>query len=443
MMDRLYSILDYLRTDIWSSPTTEDSPTKAALVRKLKVFLFALRRFQECQCALKASALTFYSVLSVVPLLAMLFGIAKGFGFEEKLQAEIMAEFAGQEKVFLRIYEFTDSLLKKTKGGVIAGVGIAFLFLSVVRVLGYIEESFNEIWKVERSRGLARRFSDYLSVMLICPVVFVMASSVTVTMASQVQFIADKVAALGLPAIPILLLLDVLPFFLIWGMFSFVFIFMPNTKVRWRAGIAGAIVTGTIYQVTQWAYVALQVGVSRANAIYGSFAALPLFMTWMQLSWMIVLAGSVLSYAVQNLDNDGVPPELLRETPFRRKVVSLLVARLVIRNFFEGEKPLTASRIANTLGIPLPLASGVAADLTEGSVFSAVAAKRAGENAFQPARDIRKITVKDVIDAMEKGGSGEELQGRSRDDVGAVLEALREFDDAIEKSPANRLVIDL
>jgi membrane protein len=222
MKKKLFSTLDYVKTDIWTPPPQELSRTKTFCVRQLKVLLLAFRGFQEDQCSVKASALTFYSLLSVVPIVAMMFAIAKGFGFHKKLQAQLLERFSGQEDVLLKVFEFSDSMLQKTKGGIIAGIGIAFLFWSVIKVLGNIEHSFNDIWKVEKHRSFARKCSDYLSVMLIGPFIFLMASSLTVIMASQVKFIAMKVARLGVPPAPILLLLHIFPYVLISTLFAFI-----------------------------------------------------------------------------------------------------------------------------------------------------------------------------------------------------------------------------
>ncbi|HSL98831.1 MAG TPA: YihY/virulence factor BrkB family protein [Candidatus Limnocylindria bacterium] len=442
MKEKISTTLDFLRNDIWMLPVKELSRTKAFIVRTLKVFLMTIRGFQDDHCSVKASALTFYSLLSVVPIIAMIFGIAKGFGFDKRLQLQLLEKFSGQEDVLLKVFEFSGSLLQKTRGGIVAGIGVALLFWSVINVLGYVERSFNDIWKVEKPRSFGRKSSDYLSVVLVCPLLFIMASSLTVTMAGKVKYVAEIVSRLGVPPGPILLLLDIIPFVLIWALFSFIYIYMPNTKVHFRSGLIAAVVSGTAYQAFQWIYIAFQVGVSRANAIYGSFAALPLFLVWLQISWMIVLFGSELSHAVQNVHTYGGPADPEKVSPYNRKLISLLIARVVIRKFSEGEKPLTAPGIADVLGMPAHLIRQILSDLSAGGLFSTTEREEYEETAYQPARDIHKITVTTVLDALERSGSVDPVFSPT-EDFRAVSATLETFGTTIDTSPANKLVMDL
>lgn len=442
MRERLASVLAFLNTGIWLLREQDLSPAKSFLVRTLKILMLALRGYQRDKCAIRASALTFYSVLSVVPVIAVFFGIAKGFGLDKKLQAQLLEKFSGQTDVLLKIFEYSNAMLQKTKGGVVAGIGVAVLFWSVVKVLGHIEDSFNDIWKVGKPRTIARKCTDYLSIVIVCPILFIMAGSVTVTMASQLKFIAARLSQWGLPAAPILVLLEIIPFLLIWVVFAFIFVYMPNTKVRLKSGIIAAVAAGTAYQTTQCVYIAFQVGVAKANAIYGSFAALPLFLVWIQLSWLIVLMGSEISFAVQNVDTHGFPEGSETISLHQKKILSLLIARLVFRTFSAGEKPLTPSRIANALGIPSLLVHRIVAEFSEAGLFSAVKADEGEEAACQPARDIRGITVKTVLDALERRGPVD-LPFTPTGDLRAVSEILDAFGATIDRSPENRLVTEL
>ena len=442
MRERLDSILAFLDTGIWLLPEKDLSRSRSFCIRGLKILLLAIRGYRRDRCAMTASALTYYSVLSVVPVIAVFFGIAKGFGFDKKLQAQLLEKFSEQSDVLLKVFEFSDSMLRKTNGGVIAGIGVALLFWSVVKLLGHIEDSFNDIWKVERPRTIARKCTDYLSITIVCPIILIMASSLTVTMASRLKFIAGILSRWGLPPAPILILLEIIPFVLIWTLFAFIFIYMPNTKVRLKSGIVAAVSAGTAYQATQWIYISFQVGVAKANAIYGSFAALPLFLVWIQLSWLIVLMGSEISFAAQNVDTHGFPEGSEKVCLHHRKILSLLIARLVIRNFSAGEKPLTPSRIANTLGMPSLLVNRILADFSAAGFFSAVKTEEGEEAAYQPARDVRTITVNTVLETLERSGSAE-LPFTTTGDFQAVSDILDTFGAAIGRSPENRLITEL
>jgi membrane protein len=442
MREKLDSILAFLNTGIWFLPEKGLSRSKAFFIRALKILLLAIRGYRRDQCAMKASALTFYSVLSVVPVIAVFFAIAKGIGFDKKLQAQLLAKFSGQTDVLMKVFEFFDSMLQKTKMGVIAGIGVALLFWSVVKVLGHIEDSFNEIWKVEKPRTIARKCTDYSSITIVCLIIFIMASSLTVAMASQFTFLGGKLSQWDLPPAPIRFLLEIVPIVLIWVLFAFIFIYMPNTKVRLKSGIFAAVAAGTAYQATQWIYISFQVGVARANAIYGSFAALPLFLVWIQLSWLIVLMGSEISFAVQNVDTHGFPEGSEKISLHHKKILSLLIARLVVRNFSAGEKPLTPSRIANALGMPSLLVHRILADFSAAGFFSAVKTEEGEEAAYQPARDIRRITVKTVLDALERSGSVD-LPFTPTGDFRAISDILDAFATTIGRSPENRLITEL
>ncbi len=171
---------------------------KYFLIKQLRILLLATRGFGQDQCPLRASALTFYSILSIVPVVAMAFGIAKGFGFQEILENQLMEKFSGQEDVMIRVVDFAHSLLENTKGGMIVGIGIIVLLWTVIKLLAHIEGSFNDIWEVKKSRSYGRKFSDYLSIMLISPLLIIMSSSATVFITTKIALITEKVALIGM-----------------------------------------------------------------------------------------------------------------------------------------------------------------------------------------------------------------------------------------------------
>jgi membrane protein len=291
----------FLSEDLWRIRLDEQPPRRSLWIKLLRVITLSVKGFDKDKCTLRASALTFYTLLSIVPILAMAFGIAKGFGFDHILEERVRQQFHGHEEVVAQAITFARNMLDNTKGGLIAGIGVVFLFWAVIKVLGNMERSFNEIWGIKKHRSWTRKFSDYLSFMLIAPVLFIMAGSMTVAVSSQVKNILLTHSYLAYIAEPILLLLKILPFGLLWGLFAFVYFFLPNGKVNVRSALLGGILAGTIYQIVQWAYITFQVGINRYNAIYGSFAALPLFLIWLQLSWLILLYGAEVSFAHQNV----------------------------------------------------------------------------------------------------------------------------------------------
>lgn len=177
----------FVRTGVWRIPSRHLPRRKSLLIRQLRIFLLTLRRFHDDRCQLRASALTFYTLLSIVPVLAMAFGVAKGFGFEAMLERQLLEAFADQQETALKVIVFSRTLLEKTQGGIIAGIGVVVLFWSVIKVLRHIEKSFNDIWGVKEGRPLQRQVSDYLSIMLVAPVLLVLAGSATVIVASRME----------------------------------------------------------------------------------------------------------------------------------------------------------------------------------------------------------------------------------------------------------------
>ena len=214
-----------------------------------------------------------------------------------------------------KVIEFAQSLLQTTKGGLIAGIGLVILFWSVIKVLSHIEASLNEIWEVKQHRSWSRKFSDYTAVMLISPLLILLSSSATVFITSYVHDISSHVALFGLISPLILSFLKLVPYILIWILFTVIYVFMPNTKVNLKSGVIASLVACVIYQIAQIVYISFQIGASKYNAIYGSFAALPLFLMWVQISWWIVLFGAELSFASQNAHIYQYEPDFLKISP--------------------------------------------------------------------------------------------------------------------------------
>ncbi|MCF8142775.1 MAG: YihY/virulence factor BrkB family protein [Deltaproteobacteria bacterium] len=435
-------LLEFIRTDVWRIRLKDLSRKRSFGIRLLRIVLLATRGFNEDRIHLRASALTLYSLFSIVPVLAMIFGIAKGFGFEKFLQEDLLERFHGQEEVATRIIDFAQSLLEATKGGVIAGVGLIILFWTVIRVLRDVENSFNAIWGIEDARSPGRKFSDYLTILVVCPILLTMSGSITIFVSTQVEMITAKFALLGYFSPLISPLLKLLPFCVIWAVFAFIYIFVPNTQVRFRSGFIAGIIAGTVYQTVQWGYIYFQVGVSKYNAIYGSFAALPLFLAWLQISWVVVLIGAEIAFAHQNVDTYEFEPDSQKISVSFRRLLSLMVAHLLIRRFADGEKPLTAQEISHTLEIPIRLLRQILFELVDSGIASEIKAIDENDPAYQPAFTIHGLTLAHVLEALDQRGVRSIPVAETKASA-SLSEALEAFREAIEKAPANRLLKDI
>jgi membrane protein len=434
--------MNFIKTDIWRMRLRDHSPGKSFFIRLIRVVALAVRGFNENKCKFRASALTFYTLLSIVPVIALMFGIAKGFGLQKQVEEQLLAKMEGQKEVVTKIIDFSNSLLANTSGGVIAGIGVAFLFWTIISVLSNIENSFNDIWGVVKPRSFGRKFGDYLSIILVCPILLVISGSATIFVSSQIGFITEKIPLLGNLGPVFWLLLKILPYLTIWVAFTFIFAFMPNTKVKLKSALIGGIVAGTIFEVVQWVYINFQINVAKYGAIYGSFAALPLFLIWLQTSWFIVLFGAEVSFAHQNVETYEFEPDCLSVSHTFKTLLSLLIAHRLVQRFCNGEKPCDDSQLSHELEIPVRLVRQILYELSESGVLSEVRQGQDRELAYQPAIDVDKITVKFVIDRLEQRGTSSIPVICSRE-LDKLSDCLRQFGENLEKSPANVLLKNL
>jgi len=224
-------------------------PFKEKIIKSLKILVLSGQAFSHDLCSLRASALTLYTVLSIVPIIALLFGIAKGFGLEKMMKQQLIEQIPSQEKMVLQLIDFAQNLLNNTQGEIVAGTGIIILFWTVINVIGDIEESFNSIWKVAQDRPLSRKFSDYLSLMLLAPIILITSSSVTVFLKTQITWLIDIIHLASMAKWLVIRALSLLPLILMTGLLSFTFIFMPNRKINYKTGIIAGFITAIMYNL--------------------------------------------------------------------------------------------------------------------------------------------------------------------------------------------------
>jgi len=434
---------DFFLTGIWAMHLETLPRWRSASIRVLRVVTAALAEFVRDQCMLRASSLTFYTLLSVVPVFAVVFGIAKGFGLEKLLEKELLEQMSGQEQALERILAFSRNMLENTKGGLIAGVGVVVMLWSALKVLGQIESALNAMWDVRQPRSWGRRLSDYLAVMLLAPVLLLVAGSASVFIRTQFDAIVARFEIVGLLGPLVFQALKLTPLALVWALFVLIYMAMANTRVRFTAAAAGAAVGGLLYQLVQWIYIDLQVGIAKQNAIYGSFAALPLFLAWVQTSWTIVLFGAELCYVVQHSGGCCRPNGCSAPSAAEKKLIGLHIARVAAQRLSAGDPPLTAGGMAQAIGLPLRLVQLALADLVAAHILIATAGRKPDEPGFQPAMDIQLLTLQRVSDALESGGVAEASILPSDENTAKLREALRRLSQAAAESPANQLLKDL
>ncbi|MBW2655049.1 MAG: YihY family inner membrane protein [Deltaproteobacteria bacterium] len=406
-----------------------------------KVVVFAIKGFREDRCDLRASSLTLFTLLSIVPVMAMAFGVAKGFGFKEILEKRVLEMFAGQEEVIQNVLAFSTNLLEKTKGGLMAVFGIILLFYSLIKLIGHIENAFNKIWWVTDDRPLIRKITDYIAISITAGILVIFSSSANIFITA---YLAKFLSHINLPGNigPLISLgFNIFPFLSIWILFIFFYIFIPNKKVDIKAALAGGIIAGTIFQLAQMTYLKFQVGVSSYNAIYGSFAALPLFLIWLQASWAIVLFGAEIAFSWENTEALETQDIDYNKISIRlKKLIVLRIVHLCVNRFANKETPASDSDIASEIKLPLKIIKVLLVKLVECRILLEVN----GPNGigYVPSSDIACLTIIDVLTAFEQRGD-DVIQVGGTIEFEALEESLNKFADACRQSSGERNFKDI
>lgn len=393
----------FVTYDIWRITENEVSGLKEIYINIIKTVILAVRGFQSENLQTKASALTYSTLLSIVPLLAVLLGIAKGFGFQGTVRQELFDYFPGHEMELNKAFEFVESYLAQAQGGVIIGVGLILLFYTVINLISSVEDTFNDIWQIQKSRPWYRKISDYLALFLVLPVLMTASSGLSIFMSTlQNSFLGQYLFFTPL----VELFLHIAPYIITTLAFTGLYVSLPNTKVRFVNGLVAGFIAGCAFQLFQFIYISGQIWVSKYNAIYGSFAALPLLLLWLQLSWLICLFGAELSYASQNVKKFSFERDSKSISRRYKDFLTLLIASLIVKRFVKGEKPYTADELSDAYRIPIRITTQILYLLTELNIIIEVNYGNDDRVAYyQPAIDVNKITVSYLLTRMDEYGS--------------------------------------
>ncbi|MBO5550234.1 MAG: YihY/virulence factor BrkB family protein [Prevotella sp.] len=386
---------------MWRITQGDVSPVRYLLLEILKKVVLAIRFFTAKRVLQKASALTYSMMLAIVPILAVVFAIARGFGYNKYIEVWFREAFESQPQVADVIIGFVNSYLIHTKSGVFLGIGLIFMLYTVLMLVSNVEDAFNEIWQVKKPRSIFRTFTDYVAMFFLFPIIIVLTSGISIFMAT----IADSMPDFLLLGPSIRFLIDLLPYVLMSAMFVALYVFMPNTHVRPQCAIVPGILAGFAMQGLQIVYIHSQIFLSSYNAIYGSFAALPLFMLWVQISWTICLFGAELCYTNQNLDfydydaNTG-------EISHRYKILlSALLMSRICKRFANGQKPLSALELREQTTIPIRIVNDLLFELIDAGLVVEITNDEKGETShFMPAEDIQNLSLGTMVDRLESRG---------------------------------------
>ncbi|MEG1543564.1 MAG: YihY/virulence factor BrkB family protein [Tannerellaceae bacterium] len=393
----------FVTYDIWRITENEVSGLKEFYINLIKTIILAIRGFRNDNLQIKASALTFSTLLAIVPLLAVLLGIAKGFGFQGAVRQELFDYFPGHELELSKAFEFVESYLAQAQGGVIIGVGLILLLYTVINLISSIEDTFNDIWQMQKSRHWYRKISDYLALFIILPILMTASSGISIFVSTlQNSFLSQFLFFTPL----VELLLNVAPYIMTSLAFTGLYISLPNTKVRLVNGMAAGLLAGCAFQFFQFIYISGQIWVSKYNAIYGSFAALPLLLLWLQLSWLICLFGAELSYASQNVKKFSFERDSKHISRRYKDFLTLLIASLIIKRFIKGDKPYTADELSDSYRIPIRITTQILYLLCELRIIIEVNYGKDDRVVhYQPAIDVNQISVSYLFNKIDEHGS--------------------------------------
>lgn len=402
MKRKIADIWKFLTYEIWRITEDEVTRTKFSIYNIIKTVYVCINRFTNDRIVNKASALTYSTLLAIVPILAILFAVARGFGFSTLMEHQLRNGFGGNMETTEAILSFVDSYLSQTKSGIFIGIGLIMLLWTVINLVSSIEITFNRIWQVKKARSMYRKITDYFSMFLLMPILIVLSGGLSIFMSTMLKQMADF--ALLAPILKFLI--QLIPFVLTWLMFTGLYIFMPNTKVKFKHALISGILAGSAYQAFQFLYISSQLWVSRYNAIYGSFAALPMFLLWLQISWTICLFGAELTYAGQNIRNFSFDKDTRNISRRYRDFISILIMSLIAKRFEKNESPYTSEQIAEEHQIPIRLTNQILYQLQEIDLIHEVVIDEKSEDiAYQPSMDINQMNVAILLDRLDTYGS--------------------------------------
>lgn len=391
---KISAFFKYCASGVW-----DDTSTKTR-VKVVKVINLSFRSFLDRDLQTKSMALTFSTVLAIVPAFAMLFAIGRGFGFQNLLEEQLFMNFPAQKSFITFALKFVDSYLNEASQGVFVGVGLIFLLYTMVSLLSDIETAFNQIWDIKKDRSIYQKITDYIAICLLVPVMMICSSGVSIFMSSTLQ--SNDHFAFLTPIVNIGL--EASPFILAFLAFSISFCLIPNTRVKFKYAATSGAICAIIFQILQMLFLSGQLYVSKYNAIYGSFSFLPLLLIWLQLSWLILLFGCVLTYSMQNifafnfLDN-SVPPSRSLETK-----VTLILMAIVAKRFHEEKTPLSPQQISVNFNLPIRMVNRLLEKLNKAGLVNMVMVDN-DTFGVAPAVDTDELTVGSIFRKIESEGN--------------------------------------
>lgn len=394
--NKIKSIYLYCAGGVWCDTK------KSHLTDFIKIINLAVNSFLNKNIQEKSAALTYRTLLALIPALALIFAIGRGFGFQKILESSMFNFFPVQQESLQQIFKFIESYLAESSQGIFLGIGIIFLLWTLINLISNIEIAFNRVWGIRKGRSLYRKMSDYISIILIIPILMICETGISIFLSSSFH---DSFFS---PVINILL--DIIPFIITWLVFAASFTLIPNIKVKFKYAIIPGILCGCAFQFLQWLFISGQIYVSKYNAIYGSFAFLPLLMIWLHLTWTITLAGVGLTYSAQNIFSFNFQKQIKLISNEYFYKIQLIIMTLIIKRFAEGKEPYSKIELSTEYEIPIRLLTKVIETLYDAGLIVAIQDVEDEEPEYVPACDINNITISYFNEMVNSKGESKFLK---------------------------------
>jgi len=438
MMLRPKDVLSWLEGLIWDTRHEDLPPWQRPLLTALRIGHLLVRDLMEGQLTLRSMSLVYTTLLAMVPLLALSFSVLKGFGVHNQLEPILLNFLApmGERGVEItqRIIGFVDNI----KVGVLGTLGLALLVYTVISLLQKIERAFNFTWRVSENRPFSQRFSDYLSVIMIGPVLVFTALGITASI-SGAEFVqkATEIKAIGVVAE---IIATLVPYILIIIAFTLIYIFVPNTKVKPKSALVGGVVSGILWETTGWGFATFVVTSTKYTAIYSAFATLIMFMIWLYISWLILLIGGSVAFYHQHPEHRNLRSRILRLSNRMREKVSLLIMALIGQHYFHHQTPWTVDDLSRRLNIGVEACNLLVTNLVKAGMLLRVA----GEvPAYVPAQALETLKLTDLVTAIRHAGETPYLRSDNLPQVAAIDNLYSEMETAIDGVLEGRTLRDL
>ena len=407
MNSRWQHIRDFVQYDLWRHSRAEISDRhKRVWYKVLQTVILVVRGFRDKDLNVRANALTYSLLFAIVPIIAVMLAIARGFGFEQVIEMKLNQSFLGETNLVPTIMEWVDRYLETAQGGVFIGVGLVVLLWAVYSFFRMVETSFNEIWNVRQSRSFGRQFVNYLAILFLVPVLMIVTSGLSFLLGSAASN-------------PLLLVIEplrrwtlrILPFVVASGIFTWMYIAIPNTKVHFVSAVVPGVLVGVLFQLIQMLSTYLMMFFTRTSVVYGAFAAIPLVLIWLHISCLLLIVGAELGFAIQNNEMFAYERDLLGMSRRYKDYVMLYLLTIIVHRFEADEVPLTAHELAQQNRLPIRLVLQLLSRLEEVHVVREVYVEDKEDTTYVPALDTHRITVGMVLDRVSAQGTEQFLRG--------------------------------